>query len=121
MQRTQGDESFQRRVVPTKKNYRLYCDDSTLQLYKTTRQNTWVFLSRPGADDSTYRTASNQGDRRGQRQATVDHGQNYDCIASIALDKYSRDLQRHVGRVNRAGILGAVCIALQGNHYEEFC
>lgn len=115
---TQGDESFQRRAVPTKMNYRLYCDDNNFQLYETTRANTWVFLSRPGADDSSYRTESNQGNRRRQRQATVDQGQNYDCVASIALDKYSRGLQRHVGRVNRSGILGAVCIAFPGCTYR---
>ena len=108
---TQGNESFQRRAVPTKMNYRLYCDDSNLQLYETTRANTWVFLTRPAADDSTYRAEPNQGDRRRQRQVTVDQGQNHDCVASIALDKYSRGLQRHIGRVNRAGVLGAVCIA----------
>lgn len=107
---TQGNESFQRRAVPTKTNYRLYCDDSNFQLYESKRANTWVFLSRPGSDDSTYRNEPNEGTRRRQRQATIDEGRNHDCVASIALDKYSRGLQRHVGRVNRNGILGAVCV-----------
>lgn len=108
---SQGNESFQRRAVPTKINYRLYCDDNSLQLFEGKRANTWVFLSRPGSDDSTYRNEPNEGTRRRQRQATVDDGRNHDCIASIALGKYSRGLQRHVGRVNRSEILGAVCIA----------
>lgn len=106
---TQGEESFQRRAVPTKMNYRLYCDDNNLQLFEGKRANTWVYLSRPGSNDSTYRDEPNVGNRRRQRQATVDEGQNYDCIASVALDKYSRGLQKHIGRVNRNGILGAVC------------
>lgn len=112
---TQGDEAFQRRAVPTKMNYRLYCDDNNFQLFEGKRANTWVFLSRPGSDDSTYRNEPNQGDRRRQRQVTVDEGRNHDCIASIALDKYSRGLQRHVGRVNRSGIIGAVRVAQNGS------
>ncbi|RWA08171.1 hypothetical protein EKO27_g6937 [Xylaria grammica] len=47
------------------------------------------------------------GDRRRQRQATLDSGQNVDFIASIALDKFSRGLQQHIGRVNRNGVLAA--------------
>lgn len=110
---TQGNESFQRRAVPTKINYRLYFDDHNLQLFESKRANTWVFLSRPGSDDYSYRHESKEGARRRQRQATVDEGLNHDCIASIALDKYSRGLQKHVGRVNRCGILGAVCVTSQ--------
>ena len=107
---TQGDESFQRRVVPTKMKYRLYCDDNTFQLYEGTRANTWVFLARPGSDDTAYRNEPNQGNQRRARQSTIDQGQNHDCVASIAMDKYSRGLQRHVGRVNRTGVLDAVSI-----------
>ena len=106
---TQGIESFQRRAVPTKTNYRLYCDESNLQLYEGKRANTWVWISRPGSDDSTYRNEQSVGQRRRKRQATIEQGPNSDCIASIALQKYSSSLQKHLGRVNRAEVLGAVC------------
>ena len=107
---SQSDESYKRHAVPTKINYRLYCDENALRLYEGQRGNTWVFLARPGSDDSAYRSEQNQGNRRRERQSTVDRGENYDCIASIALGKYSQNLQRHIGRVNRNGILGAVCL-----------
>ncbi|KAL9117135.1 MAG: hypothetical protein Q9187_006333, partial [Circinaria calcarea] len=83
---TQGTESFQRRAVPTKANYRLYCDDNVLQLYEGKRANTWIWLARPGSDDTTYRNQENEGHRRRERQATIMRGENYDCVASIALD-----------------------------------
>ena len=107
---TQGSELFQRRVVPTKKNYRLYCDDHSLQLFEGQRRSTWIFLTRPGSSDTTYGTEENEGKRRRQRQATVDSGENFDCAASIDLGRFSQNLSRHIGRVNRSGILGAVSV-----------
>lgn len=97
-----------RRVIPTKVNYRLYCDDNTFQLYENRRAQTWIFLTRGALDDSTYRNVKDRGDRRRVKQASVDTGTNYECRASIDLGRMGRDIQRHMGRINRAGIEGAV-------------
>ncbi len=105
---SQGDETSHRLALPTKMNYRLYCDSNVFQLFESTRRNSWVYIVRGASDDSGYRNQESIGDRRRARQATVNIGLNFDCRASIALDKFSKDLQRHVGRVNRNGILGAV-------------
>lgn len=105
---SQGSESTRYRVVPTKVNYRLFCDGSTFQLYEQRRANTWIFLTHGPNDDSSYRNMKSEGDRRRQKQNTVDSGVNAECRASVALNKISSDVQRHVGRVNRQPILGAV-------------
>lgn len=105
----EGEESH-RCVIPTKKTYRLYCDEHSLQLYQGQRGNTWVFITQPGSDSSTYQSLPNQGDKRRQRQATVDVGENRDFVTSIALDKFSRGLQTHIGKVNRNPVLAAVGI-----------
>ncbi|KAK4196115.1 putative RNA-dependent RNA polymerase [Triangularia verruculosa] len=104
---TQGTERQSRMTLPTKMTYRLYCDDRQFQLFEGQRGNTWIFINRSPSDDSSYRATENTGDRRRQRQATIDAGINFDFRASIALDKFSRGLQRHVGRVNRNGVTAA--------------
>ena len=95
-------------VVPTKKTYRLYCDERSFQLYQGRRGNTWIQIKRPGSDNATYRSLQNQGDRRRQRQETVDVGINSDFVTSVALDKFSRGLQTHIGRVRGNPVLAAV-------------
>jgi regulator of nonsense transcripts 1 len=105
---SQGDETSHRLALPTKMNYRLYCDGNVFQLFEGTRSNSWVYIVRSASDDSGYRNQGSIGDKRRARQATINSGVNFDCRASIALDKFSRRLQSHVGRVNRSGILGAV-------------
>ena len=107
---SQKDGAFHGCVMPTKKTYRLYCDDGAFQLYQGQRGNTWVFITRPGANNVSYKGIQNKGDRRRQRHATVEEGTNEDFIISVALDKFSRGLQTHVGRVNRNPILAAVGI-----------
>jgi len=104
---TQGTETQSRVALPTKMTYRLYCDERTFQLFQDQRANTWIYLGRAPSDDSSYRSIENAGDRRRQRQATVEAGTNFDVQVSIALDKFSRNLQRHVGRVNRNAISAA--------------
>lgn len=104
---TQGTERQSRMTLPTKMTYRLYCDDRQFQLFEGQRGNTWIFINRSPSDDSSYRATENKGNRRRQRQATIDAGTNVDFRASIALDKFSRGLQRHVGRVNRNGVTAA--------------
>lgn len=106
---SQGSDSANYRVTPTKVNYRLYCDESILQLYQGRRGNTWIFLRTPRGDDSLYRALPSQGDRRGVREQTFSLNINHECNASIALDKISQDVQRGVGKVQGEGIQGAVC------------
>ena len=109
---THVEQAMHGSVVPTVKTYRLYCDDHSLQLYQNQRGNTWVFLTKPGSDNTSYRDMNNKGDQRRQRQKTVDMGVNQDFILSVALDKFSKELQRQMGRVNRQPILAAVSISL---------
>lgn len=105
---SQGHETSHRLALPTKANYRLYCDSNVFQLFERQRSNSWVYIAKGASDDSSYRSQETTGGRRRGRQVTVDSGLNFDCRASIALDKFSRGLQRHIGRVNRNGVLGAV-------------
>jgi regulator of nonsense transcripts 1 len=109
---SQGADSAQYRVKPTTEHYRLYCDESSFQLYDKKRGNTFVFLTRSQIDKSSLSRSKNEGDRRRQKQVTIDESMNFDCRASIALDKISKDVQTHVGRIKRAGILAAVSIEL---------
>lgn len=96
-----------RQTLPTKTDYRLYFNNLSLQLYERQRANTWVFLTKPGQEDAPYRGIEGLGDRRRARQSTVDSGINSDFIASVALNKFSGGLAKHVGRVNRNPIVGA--------------
>ena len=105
---SQGPTSPNYKVLPTKVNYMLFCDEHVFQLYERKRANTWIFLRRSQGDDSLYRNEKNQGDKRRIRNRTVQEGTNFDCKASIALDKVSRDIQQHIGKVQQNGILGAV-------------
>jgi hypothetical protein len=105
---SQGSESANYRVMPTKVNYRLYCDERVFQLYQRQRSNTWIFLRSPRGDDSLYRAIPSQGDRRRVREQTMSMKINHECKASIALDKISQDIQKHVGKVLGEGVQGAV-------------
>ncbi|KAI4619576.1 uncharacterized protein J4E87_007466 [Alternaria ethzedia] len=104
---SQGLHSPNYKMLPTKVNYRLFCDEHMFQLYERQRSNTWIFLRRPQADDSLYRNEKNKGDKRRARETTVRDGVNFDCKASIALDKVGRGLQQHIGKVQQNGVLGA--------------
>jgi len=106
--RSQGSHSPNYRVLPTKATYRLYCDENTFRLYQLKKGNTWIFLTRSQFDDAKFRNEKSKGDRRRMKEQTVEAGANFDCRISVALDKISRDIQQYVGRVNRAGVLGAV-------------
>ncbi|CZS99007.1 related to NAM7-nonsense-mediated mRNA decay protein (RdRP) [Rhynchosporium agropyri] len=104
---SQGTGTSQRLSLPTKKTYRLYCDSNVFQLFQGARGNTWIHLANAVSDDSSYRNAETERGRRHGRQETLDAGTNFDCRASVALDKFSQGLRKHIGSVNRAGILGA--------------
>jgi hypothetical protein len=105
---TNDGSNRHRLVVPTKKNYRLYYDSTSFQLYDTKRANTFVYINKSQTDASKIPPAEGKGDRRRARQVSLDDGTNYDWRASIALDKFSKRVQTQVGRVNRNGIIGAV-------------
>lgn len=100
--------NLHRLALPTEKNYKLYFDSSSLQLYEGQRANTWVFINRSELNKAPYQNVKGKGDRRRAKQETIDEGINYDWRASVALDKFSKRLQTHIGRVNRNGVLGAV-------------
>lgn len=117
--RSQGSNSSRYRVVPTKVNYRLFCDDNVLQLYDGKRANTFIFLSEGPQNDSSYRQEKGGGDRRRQKQKAFEDGTNYACRASISLDKISKDVQTHVGRINRSGILAAEVYVISNRDVES--
>jgi hypothetical protein len=107
---TQEPRSGNYRVTPTKINYRLYCDEQVFQLYEQKRSNTWIFLRSPRGDDALYRALPSIGDKRRMREHTMRRQINFECKASVALDKISRDIQTHIGKVQSEGVLGAVSI-----------
>ncbi|KAF6806066.1 hypothetical protein CPLU01_15933 [Colletotrichum plurivorum] len=97
--RSQDKQTSSRLSLPTKANYQVYFDNNVFQLFDGRRQNTWVFVGRSASDDSSYRNLESESNRRRMRQATVASGVNFDFRASIALDKFSKRLQTHVGRI----------------------
>lgn len=105
---SQDGVSAYRLALPTKKNYRLYCDSNIFQLFQLERRNSWIFITRGASDDTTYRNQESTSGRRKGRQKTIDTGENFDFRTSVALDKFSKRLQTQIGRVNRSGVLGAV-------------
>jgi regulator of nonsense transcripts 1 len=105
---SQGPQRQHRLALPTKMSYQLYCDGNIFQLFENQRSNSWVYLARPGKNDEEYRTIQNQGDRRRKRQEVINRGKEAEVCASIALDKFSRQLQTHIGRVNRSPVTAAV-------------
>ena len=109
---TQGPQSANYRVMPTKINYRLYCDEQMFQLYQQKKGNTWIFLRSPKGDDALYRALPSVGDKRRVRDRTVQQQINFDCKASVALDKIGQDIQKHIGRVQGEGVLGGVSASM---------
>lgn len=105
---SKGKETSSRLILPTKVNYHLYHDDNRFQLYEGQIANSWVFITRGASDDSSYRNIEGVRNRRQARQTTVDDGTNFDFRTSVALDKFSKRLQTHIGRVRRNGVQGAV-------------
>jgi regulator of nonsense transcripts 1 len=108
-------------VKCTTVGYRLYCDSRNFQLFNNKRADTWVFLTRGPQNDSTWRDLPSQTQRRQRQQAALSNGTNFDCRASVAMNKISNAVQRHVGRVYRNGILGAVSSKAGGKSPETGC
>lgn len=105
---SQGPQSPNFKVLPTKTNYRLFCDEHVFQLYERRRANTWIFINHSHGDDSFYRNEKSKGDKRRKREKTIENKTNFDCRVSVALDKIGRDIQRHFGKVQQNGVLNAV-------------
>jgi regulator of nonsense transcripts 1 len=105
---THDGSNRHRLAVPTKKNYRLYFDNVSLQLYELQRANSWVYIGRSQFNDSGIRKVQGRGNQRRVKEAAIESGEKFDWRASIALDKFSKNLQRHIGRVRRNGIMAAV-------------
>ncbi|KAK1834909.1 RNA dependent RNA polymerase-domain-containing protein [Podospora conica] len=104
---SQGEETTSRLMLPTKKNYQLYYDDNSFQLYENQRRNTWVLIGRGASDDNKYRQVESVGDQRRERQTTLDDGTNFDFVSSVDLKRFSSRLKDHLGQVKRNGVLGA--------------
>ena len=105
--RAQLSESPLYRVKQTTKGYKLYCDGGVFQLFNNHRGDTWVYLVCGPQDTALWRSEKSETQRRQLKQKSLNEGQNFDCRASIAMNKISSVVQKHVGRVNRNGILGA--------------
>jgi regulator of nonsense transcripts 1 len=105
---TQGRERQSRLALPTKMNYRLYCDGELFQLFENRTSNSWVYIARPGSR-AGEQNGQNKGKQRRQRQEDIDRGTQVEICTSIALDKFSQNLARHIGGVvNRSPISAAV-------------
>jgi hypothetical protein len=105
---SQGPERQHRLSLPTKMQYQLYCDGKDFQLFEKQRENTWVFITRPGDNDKDYQNIQNQGDRRRKHQNVINQGTQAEICASINLGKFSRGLQMQIGRVHRSPVIAAV-------------
>lgn len=105
----QQQDKSHRDVALTKSTSRLYYDANGLQLYERQRANTFIFLTRPPADDSSYRSIKGQGHQLRARELTMNGTPNYEWRTSIALNKFSKRLVTHVGRLHREGVSTAVC------------
>lgn len=107
---SQGPQRQSRLALPTKEGYQLYCDGNVFQLFENQRSNSWIYLARPGSNDEKFRDIQNKGDRRRKQQSLVDRGLQTDVCASIALNKFRKQLQMHIGRVHRSPVTAAVSL-----------
>ncbi|KPA36525.1 hypothetical protein FLAG1_10705, partial [Fusarium langsethiae] len=104
---SQGPQTQARLSLPTKIQYQIYCDGNVFQLFQKSRGNTWVFIARPGQNDEDYRNEKNNGDKRRKQQEVIDRGEQAEVVASVDLNRFSRQLQTHIGHVNRSPITAA--------------
>jgi RNA dependent RNA polymerase len=70
------DETGHRRLVSTKVGYRLYYDNTKLELYNNHRRDTFVFLNRSQNDESSYKDVQGPANRARARAATINEGIN---------------------------------------------
>jgi regulator of nonsense transcripts 1 len=109
---TQQQSNVRGRIHSTSAGYRLYYDHTTFQLFNLQRANTFIWAGQPGNDDSSYRRVKGFANRARERQKTVVAGENHDCVISIALDRFSREVKTQIGQVKRDGVAAAVSYQL---------
>lgn len=80
---SQGSDSVNYEVAPTKVDYRPYVDGHSFQLCNNKRGDTWIYLARGSTNDTSFRNAQSSGDHRRGKQTTIDDGTNFDCSASL--------------------------------------
>lgn len=107
---TQEPHSSNFVATPTRKNYRIYCDETKLQIYNGTKSDTLVFLTQSTTNESNAGNCKTERSRRQQIHKYLDSQERYACCASVALNKVNKRVQQHVGRINRSGISKAVSV-----------
>ncbi|KAL2827983.1 RNA dependent RNA polymerase-domain-containing protein [Aspergillus cavernicola] len=60
---TQPQGNTRERIHITSAEYRLYYDHTTFQLYNRQRQNTFIWIGRPGNNDSSFRQVKGKANR----------------------------------------------------------
>jgi regulator of nonsense transcripts 1 len=105
---TQKPGNCRGRIHATKPTYHLYYDHNVFQLYQSRRQNTFVWIGRPGKNHFSYKNVQGVANRNRKRQKTIDAGLNRDWVTSIALDRFSAHTKTQIGRVYRDHIAAAV-------------
>ncbi|KAH1747972.1 hypothetical protein KXV52_004173 [Aspergillus fumigatus] len=117
---TQQQSNVRGRVHFTSAGYRLYYDHTTFQLYDRQRANTFIWAGQPGNDDSSYRRVKGFANRARERQKSVVAGVNHDCVISIALDRFSREVKTQIGQVKRDGVAAAELYVISNTDLEAF-
>ncbi|SMR51713.1 unnamed protein product [Zymoseptoria tritici ST99CH_3D1] len=117
--RSAGSDSAHYRVTATKSTSRLFHDDGVFQLYEQKRGNTFVYLQRGPQNLTKMTDIGSKGDRRRKHEETLLAGENYDCRASVALNKISEPIRLHVGRMIRAGIQAAEVYVISNRDVES--
>jgi regulator of nonsense transcripts 1 len=105
---TQDQTNSRDRIFRASNEFRLHFNHTTFQLFKLDRQSTFIWIRQPGIDDAPFRQVRGQANRARRCHQTVVEGINHDWIASIALERFSRNIQTQMGRVRRHGLSGAV-------------
>ncbi|KAI9925947.1 hypothetical protein MW887_005753 [Aspergillus wentii] len=117
---TQERANHRGRSKPTEIDYRLFYDHNTLQLYKAKRQSTFIFIGRPGNNDTAYKSIKGGANQARERQKQIISGENHDYIASINLGLFSRQVATQVGRVRRDGITAAELYVISNTDVKAF-
>lgn len=106
-------------VSHTKITSNIYCDDGVFQLYEGKRANTFVYLTRGAINTAVVSNDPNPGERRRQRHTAVEAGKDFECRASVALQKISAGVQKHIGRLNWSGIMSAEIFVISNRDVES--
>lgn len=102
------DRAGHRRIITPGPEYKIYYDQSRLDIFDRQKSNTFIWMGRAANDEASYRHIKGRADRAREREKTISSGVNHDWVTSIALDKFSRNIQTQIGRVRRDGVTSAV-------------